>query len=500
MLLAFAGFGWLAWRKLAIVVALQPEARLDQPWQRLRSVLVNGLLQNRMVRREWRPGLMHAVLFLGFMSLLLRKLQLIAIGYRESASFPDAFGGPFAAFKDAIELAVVAAVLYAFYRRFVLRPPRLAPNREALLVLTLILAIMVTDFLFDGFRVALLAERVPAIAHERAYAFVGSALAAAFSALSPAALQTGYVLAYWTQMVVVFSFLVLLPVGEHFHIATALPALYFRRGRPGHRVPTVDVEKLMEATDETDMQAGVRSARDLTWKDGLDAFTCTECGRCKDACPTHLTGKPLSLKGVNDRLKRHLLEQREAIVADPAFELPALVDGVIGTETLWACTTCGYCEAACPIELEHLDKFFRMRQHQVMIEGEFPHELKKLFEAYESQGNPWGLQADARGDWRRASTCRSCARPPTCRASTFSSTSARRCRSTRAASASPAPSSRSCAGPVCASASSARAKARPARASGASATKCCSSSSRAPSSPRSPRSAPRASSPAIRMP
>ena len=72
---------------------------------------------------------------------------------------------------------------------------------------------------------------------------------------------------------------------------------------------------------------------------------------------------------------------------------------MIGTETLWACTTCGYCEAACPIELEHLDKFFRMRQHQVMIEGEFPHELKKLFEAYESQGNPWGLQADARGDW-----------------------------------------------------------------------------------------------------
>jgi Fe-S oxidoreductase len=77
------------------------------------------------------------------------------------------------------------------------------------------------------------------------------------------------------------------------------------------------------------------------------------------------------------------------------------VGGAIGTETLWACTTCGYCEAACPIELEHLDKFFRMRQHQVMIEGEFPHELKKLFEAYESQGNPWGLQADARGDWAK---------------------------------------------------------------------------------------------------
>jgi Fe-S oxidoreductase len=402
MLLAFAGFAALAWRKLAIVAALQPEPRVDHPAARLRSVLVNGLLQSRMVRREWRPGVMHAVLFLGFLSLLLRKLQLIAIGYDEAASFPDAFGGPFAAFKDAVELAVVAAVLYAFWRRFVRRPPRLARrNHEAVLVLSLILAIMATDFAFDGFRFALLAESTPAIAHERSWAFVGAALADAFAGLGPAALQTGYVLAYWTQMVVVFSFLVLLPTGEHFHIVTALPTLYFRRGRPAHRVPSVDVDKLLAATDEADMRAGVRSARDLTWKDGLDAFTCTECGRCKDACPTHLTGKPLSLKGVNDRLKHHLLEQRQAIVAGPEAELPALVGGAIGSDTLWACTTCGYCEAACPIELEHLDKFFRMRQHQVMIEGEFPHELKKLFEAYESQGNPWGLQADARGDWAR---------------------------------------------------------------------------------------------------
>jgi len=181
---------------------------------------------------------------------------------------------------------------------------------------------------------------------------------------------------------------------------TALPALFFRRGRPAHRVPSVDIDKLMAATDEAEMQAGVRTARDLVWKDGLDAFTCTECGRCKDACPTHLTGKPLSLKAVNDSLKQHLIEQREAIVAaDPKQELPPLVGPVIGEDTLWTCTTCGYCEAACPIELEHLDKFFRMRQQQVMIAGEFPHELKKVFEAYESQGNPWGLQAAQRGDW-----------------------------------------------------------------------------------------------------
>ena len=400
LLLATAGFAALAWRKLRIVNALQPENRFDAPLARLRSVALDGLLQRRMVKREWRPGVMHAVLFLGFLSLLLRKLQLLAIGYDELASFPAWFAGAFAAFKDAIEIAVVAAVLYALHRRFVARPPRLEPNREAILVLGLILAIMVTDFAFDGFRFALLADRVPQIAHEHAYAFAGSAVADALARLSPEALAAGYAISYWTQMAVVLSFLVILPLGEHFHIVTALPTLWFRRGRPAHRVPTVDLDKLMAAEDEAHMKAGVRSAVDLTWKDGLDVFTCTECGRCKDACPTHLTGKPLSLKMVNDHVKRHLVECADAIVAgDPGGALPALIGNVIADETLWACTTCGYCEAACPIELEHLDRFFRMRQQQVLIAGEFPHELKHLFEVVEAEGNPWGLPASERGSW-----------------------------------------------------------------------------------------------------
>jgi Fe-S oxidoreductase len=400
MLLALAGFVALAWRKLQLVAALQAEPRWDEPWQRARSVLVNGLLQQRMLQREWPSGLMHAVIFLGFLSLLARKAQLVAIGFDEHFVFAPAFGGPFAAFKDGVELAVIAAVLYAMWRRCVARPARLERNREAWLVLGLILAIMITDLVFDALRFALLAPQVPGIAHESDFAFAGSALANTVAAWPQQALQWGYVLSYWTQMVVVLGFLVLLPTGEHFHIVTALPTLFFRRGRPAYRVPGVDIDKLMDATDEADMRAGARTVLDLNWKEGLDVFTCTECGRCKDACPTHLSGKPLSLKAVNDSLKHHLLAQREAVLGgDAKGELPPLVGPVIAEDTLWACTTCGYCEAACPIELEHLDKFFRLRQHQVMIAGEFPHELKKVFEAYESQGNPWGLQAGERGGW-----------------------------------------------------------------------------------------------------
>jgi Fe-S oxidoreductase len=206
------------------------------------------------------------------------------------------------------------------------------------------------------------------------------------------------------QLIVVFAFLVILPLGEHFHIVTALPTLFFRRGGPANQVPSVDLEKMLgDDADAADLRVGVRTARDLTWKEGLDVFTCTECGRCKDACPTFLTGKPLAQMWVHTSLKHHLLAQREKIVADaPADDaLPPLVNDVISEDTLWACTTCGYCETACPIELEHLPRFFRMRQHRVMMDGEFPHELKAVFAAYESQSNPWGFPSDARADWAR---------------------------------------------------------------------------------------------------
>ena len=188
-----------------------------------------------MVQREWRPGLMHAVIFLGFMSLLLRKLQLIAIGYDESATFPDGFGGPFAAFKDVDR---TGGRRWRCCTRSTAasspRPPRLERNREALLVLALILAIMVTDFAFDGFRFALLSERVPGIAHERGFAFVGEAVASCLSrAVAGGAGGRLRAVVLGADGGRVLASSCCCPTGEHFHIVTALAALFFRRGRPG---------------------------------------------------------------------------------------------------------------------------------------------------------------------------------------------------------------------------------------------------------------------------
>jgi Fe-S oxidoreductase len=400
---AFGLFVWLAWRKLAIVAALQPEPRWDEPVERLKRVVVNGFLQSRMIKGDLKPGLMHSVIFAGFMILLIRKVQLLVIGWYEPFVYPGAFGAGFAWLKDVVELAVLAAVSYGYWRRFVHPARRLEPNREAILILGLITAIMVTDFLFDGFRFALLSNSQAGIAHERGFAFAGNALANSFASLSPAALQVGYHLSYWAQMLTVFAFLVWLPLGEHFHIVTALPALFLARRPAGplNVVPAVNLEPLMNEGGDEEIRVGIRTAKDLSWKDAFDAFTCTECGRCKDACPTFLTGKPLALKWVHDSVKHHLVAERELILHAQEEALPPLVGKVISDDTLWACTTCGYCEVACPIELEHLGKFFKLRQHRVMMDGEFPHELKSVFEAYEATSNPWGLPQQNRADWAK---------------------------------------------------------------------------------------------------
>jgi Fe-S oxidoreductase len=400
MIAGFGGFAALAWRKIALFRKLQPEVRWDRVGERLGRVATMGLGQSRMVAGEWKPGIMHAAIFLGFCALLVRKLHLIVIGYDAHAVIPGVFGAAYAWFKDFVEIAVLAAVGYAFWRRFVLKPRRLEPNREAILILSLILVIIVSDFLFDGLRFVAFAGDA-GITHERGFAPVGDAIAGLFTGLSPQSLALAMQAAYWVQMLTVFSFLVILPLGEHFHIVTALPALFLARETPLNRVPSVDLERIMADDAGEDMKVGAKTVVDLVWKDAFDAFTCTECGRCKDSCPTFLTDKPLALKWVNDSLKHHLLDQREAILAGKEAQLPALVPDVIKEETLWACTTCGYCERACPIGLEHLGRFYRLRQHQVMMEGAFPQELKAVFDAYESQSNPWGLPADTRGAWAK---------------------------------------------------------------------------------------------------
>jgi ferredoxin len=339
-----------------------------------------------MIRRDW-PGLMHAVIFVGFLTLLCARSSCSSSatpfrhpGLAEACSPRE---GRSARAARALRMPTGGAYV---------RPPACPSPIGGPLVLSLITFIVVTDPP-SIFRFALLPGDA-GIADERvAFADEDRRRARRVARSGPARRVRRLVL---TQLVV-FAFLVILPTGEHFHIVTALPTLYFRRGRPANAVPSVDLDAIMgDESGDGEMRIGVQTAKDLTWKDGLDAFTCTECGRCKDACPTFLTGKPLSQKWVTTA-KHHLLDHRarSSRARPTTTTLPPLVGEVISR------TRCGRARPAaigvrrCPIEFEHLPRFFRMRQHRVMMDGEFPHELKAVSPAYESQSNPWGAAEPA---------------------------------------------------------------------------------------------------------
>ena len=210
----------------------------------------------------------------------------------------------------------------------------------------------------------------------------------------------------------VAAFLVYLPFSKHLHIATAFPNIWYRKLRPRGELPAMDLER-------EDATFGLKSLQDLGWKDLLDGFTCTECGRCQQACPAWNTGKPLNPKtfimGIRDMSveAEHGLDLipnspivRETYGLDDATPAPTrmaapIVDDAIPYDAVWDCVTCGACVEACPVLIEHVDKIVGLRRNLVLEESRFPAELTGAFRAMEGQGNPWGQPASTRTDWTK---------------------------------------------------------------------------------------------------
>jgi Fe-S oxidoreductase len=217
----------------------------------------------------------------------------------------------------------------------------------------------------------------------------------------------------------------ILPYSKHFHILTAVVNVFARNHEPNKLPTTEDLEGKVEREEPV----GYAKITDLNWKDVLDLYTCTECGRCSDNCPAYTTGKKLSPKHVTLALRNHLYACEPALlkpeIANPADEPKAasdephemhhaepppgayfepdkvtdLVPNVISPDVIWACTTCRACEEQCPVMISYVDKFIQLRREQVMIQNEFPAELQKPFNGLETNGNPWNLASSDRGEW-----------------------------------------------------------------------------------------------------
>jgi Fe-S oxidoreductase len=402
---ALPAFAWSLHRRLSPLRALRPERRTGQPLQRLGLLLRSGLGQRRLLAPgERTAGLLHLLLFAAFLVLALRSAALLGMALA-GAGFHLPLLGPGAplgrAYGLAKDLAVVAALLASagfLWRRLLTRPDRVTRSAEGIWILLLIAGLMVTELCFDGaFR---LAHGLPG----SAWAPAGSLGAAAFQALGldELSLLLAADAALLLHLALLLLFLVLLPRGKHLHVLTALPSVFLARLPPTAALAPLDLEA-------EEPRFGTATLKDLSWKEGLDALSCTECGRCQTHCPTYVTGKPLSHKEVNRALRRHLAERGPDLLAlararDPAAReaaaarLPPLAE-VIPPETAWACTTCGWCEAACPVLLENVPRLIDLRRQQVLVEATFPEEAQRVFRGIEAQGNPWGLGSNRRTEW-----------------------------------------------------------------------------------------------------
>jgi Fe-S oxidoreductase len=374
--------------------------------------------------RDPYAGLYHILIFSGFVVLALRTAALVFEGLFPSAGlpfFPPGFWEGYLLLKDLVLITTLGGVLLALARRHVVKKERLDPSFDADLILLLIGFLMVTDFTAGAARDALATSSATAATAATPTAGQGGEAASALSAWEPitfflskhlsgfssSSLRTIYFSSWWSHLLAIFFFGNYLPYAKHFHILTALPNLFFRNLNPPGKMVTMDIEKAAEAG-----VFGVSKVEDFTWKQKLDMYTCTECGRCREVCPTHITGKPLTPKGFMVDL-RHALYADAPALLDAASErgdgtaekklaerLP-LIAGWIDPETIWACTTCRYCEHACPVGITFVDKITDLRRHLVLEKSEFPKEALTSFNGMERQGNPWNLPAADRGAWTK---------------------------------------------------------------------------------------------------
>jgi Fe-S oxidoreductase len=347
----------------------RPPDRPRQARAELEIVLGQKKLLQRLV-----PGLMHAFIFWGFVVLLPTILMAMISAVDGRAELPwlgrqEWFGW----LTDVFCVLVLAGVTTAVVIRKVLRPERFHGSHlgEADFILFMIAGVVTTLLFWHASAYA--AGLYPA---------AGPLSRAMSHAFSPGTNADRVFL--WLHLSFIFAFLWYIPRSKHLHIATAALNVWLARTRAAGRL-----EPLRFDLPDDELRFGVATIADLTRKEVVDAFSCTECGRCQDACPAYATGKILSPKLLIMGVRDQLLAQSD----EP------IVDNGVPEEMIWDCVTCGACVEACPVSIEHIDHIVDLRRSRVMVDSAFPAEAEPMLRDVERAGNPWGKPQSERADW-----------------------------------------------------------------------------------------------------
>jgi len=362
------------------------ERRWDRLPARIASLVVNGLVQKK-VYRSAAVGLLHSSIFWAFIILVASVVEITAQGYTPGwqVPVPFALNGPLYLAEEVVALFAIVGIGMALYRRYVVRPKKLLHEGflDATIVLMFILGIVTTFLLFNA------SEHALGIAPEESWKPFSAFLAdVSVVKLNP----TLFWWVFWTSHVgLLFSFLAYVLYSKHSHIVFAIVNAFFVNLEPKGAIKPVDLERA-----ET---FGVQRVEQLSLRQLLDGFACTECGRCTDSCPANATGKPLDPMRIITNMRDTLLDQGPSILAGKTDGLPDMFQTVHSEDGIWACTTCYACMYECPVFNEHVPKIVDMRRHMVLMEGKMPPEAMETMRKIEQNYNPWGIGWDQRGKW-----------------------------------------------------------------------------------------------------
>jgi Fe-S oxidoreductase len=380
-------------RRFSVLEMGRPENRFDRLGERFKHVLIYAFGQKKMFDDPF-AGIYHLLIFYGFLVVSVRTVTMVVEGLFAGWELPllhTGVGHAYLFSKDVFEALVLLGLVFAVWRRGVQRKDRIIQSSGAWIVIGLIAILMLTDLVSEGARIA-------AGALDGSSLPVSALFGSFFAGFSEGALQSIYSWTWWIHLITLYVFANELPYSKHFHVYTSIFNVFFANLNPPGKLPSMDLENVDENT-----RFGISTITDFTWKQMLDMYTCTECGRCREYCPTTLTDKPLQpvlfLKTVRDQLYSEQNELLSISGEETAASQHELVPVVVDPEVIWACTTCRWCERACPLDISYVDKLVEMRQNLVLEKAEFPEEAQPAFRGYEVNGNPWQLPTEERGNW-----------------------------------------------------------------------------------------------------
>lgn len=385
-------------RRLHLLRLGKADDRFANIGERLRMMLLYGFGQLRQPR-YLGAGILHILLFAGFMILSLRSLTMIGRGFSSTFHLPlmgGSLGHGYEVLKDYVVLVVLIVCVIAIVRRAVFHPARYehpgvaGHESEAYVILGLVSALMVTDIVYDGSALKA-AGPLGAIAE-----FPAASLGAALMPSNPGALNVLHWGGYWAHILVFFGLLNYLPVSKHFHVITAIPNVFFANLNKGTIKPVQ-----CGVTDWIELpECGVGRFEGFTWKHILDFYSCADCGRCTDNCPANAVGRDLSPKMISIKSRDYAYKYYPVFGARPEPADVKFTGDIITDKEIWACTTCGACERECPIFIEYIDKIVDMRRWLV-DQGDLPQSLQKPMQQIKKKGNAYGGTKQKRAAWTK---------------------------------------------------------------------------------------------------